>query len=500
MLFRTDHFQDKFKALKEVMPEAKQIYIVGYDTFVRILDKKYYPEADLSKSGLGDFFSNGSLHCALRQDEKWGEYKAQKEYISRISSGDIEGVPSAWGQNIGILDLDESDSLGISSTRVREALTNGDESAVSRYITSNVLKVIREQGLYSKQDNGIKFPYLTRKHVLNCSFSAWHSKLKHISPRARIIKPLPGSFIRYLNEDGLMLPQDYKVEAKIEQLDSESDSHTTFGDEGFSEEDPTDAFQELHEQIGSSIKALGGSVVPKLNWSSPKDALWISADKTLKCTSPSDIYLLLKSSDFIVHDLEQAFESCDDDSRPLGTHEFELVLKKWFNAQPSMEFRCFVKESRLIAVSQRDVNFYDFLADESPHIMRLALSLVDDHLRSKFPDPNCRWTIIRDFETDELVVFDMYVSVGQDKAWVMDINPFSPNTDPLLFQWKEVLNKSATEGPEIRLVSPNSVMSQGPQYSAHQVPYELIDNSDGVDPATFTMEFQQKLAKSVFDN
>ena len=32
------------------------------------------------------------------------------------------------------------------------------------------------------------------------------------------------------------------------------------------------------------IIELGGAVVPKLNWSAPKDAIWLSPDKQLKCT------------------------------------------------------------------------------------------------------------------------------------------------------------------------------------------------------------------------
>lgn len=245
-----------------------------------------------------------------------------------------------------------------------------------------------------ENDDEIKFPHLTRDHVMNCSFSSWHAKFKHISPRARVIKPLPVSFIQYLNEDGLMLPQDSQTIGKLTLLDSDSESDgsgSDFVDEGFSEEDPSETFSELHEEIKSVMTALGGSVVPKLNWSSPKDALWITADKTLKCTSPNDIYMLLKSSDFIVHDLERAFESCqEDDPAPMGINEYELVLKKWFNAQPSMEFRCFVQDSTLVAVSQRDVNHYDFLQQQTTQIVALAARLFEDHLRNNFPDSNCK--------------------------------------------------------------------------------------------------------------
>src|ERR1700735_2882234 len=40
----------------------------------------------------------------------------------------------------------------------------------------------------------LEFPPLTGQDVLNCSFSSWYTKYHRLSPRARIIKPLPESF------------------------------------------------------------------------------------------------------------------------------------------------------------------------------------------------------------------------------------------------------------------------------------------------------------------
>jgi hypothetical protein len=61
--------------------------------------------------------------------------------------------------------------------------------------------------------------------------------------------------------------------------------------------------------------------------------------------------MLLKSSDFIAHDLDPAavFDGClpgpDDD-----THEYklELVLRKWYPMDRSREFRCFVRRGMLL--------------------------------------------------------------------------------------------------------------------------------------------------------
>ena len=70
----------------------------------------------------------------------------------------------------------------------------------------------------------------------------------------------------------------------------------------------------------------------------------------LKCTSPSDVYLLLKSSDFINHDLSAAsvFTGCAD-SAP---YELELILRKWYPIDPSRELRCFVRRNVFVGELQ----------------------------------------------------------------------------------------------------------------------------------------------------
>lgn len=65
-------------------------------------------------------------------------------------------------------------------------------------------------------------------------------------------------------------------------------------------------FPDFDAEIRSAIKALGGSVFPKLNWSAPRDACWMMSGNNLKCYHPSDVYLALKSSNFIMRDLTEA--------------------------------------------------------------------------------------------------------------------------------------------------------------------------------------------------
>jgi len=270
--------------------------------------------------------------------------------------------------------------------------------------------------------------------------------------------------------------------------------------------DPSLAFPQIHLQIKSTIQELGGLVAPKLNWSAPKDATWISMKKnSMECSSPHDIYLLLKSSDFITHDLEHAFDDTasdpDTDIKPEDIN-YVLVLRKWFKVNPSCEFRCFVRERRVIGICQRDLNHFSFLFPLVERLRNSIMSYFDKTLKDTFPEG--------DF------VFDVYIPDPYDKVRLMDINPWAPRTDPLLFSWLELLtlplpvpllgipssgNEPPLPGsssdeeeageevegeveeiwrPEFRLVrkdDPEAYSFSTPQYSAHKLPKDVVDAS-----------------------
>jgi len=253
---------------------------------------------------------------------------------------------------------------------------------------------------------------------------------------------------------------------------------------------------ELHDRIRATVAELGGKVLPKLNWSAPKDATWISPTNDMECRTPNEIYLLLKSSDFVTHDLEQAFDGCvADQSSTLIP--YVLVLRKSFNLNPSLEFRCFVRNRSLIAVSQREMNYFSFLFEmRSKLLERIQSFLRDDLLASDY---------FSDAELDSFV-FDVYIPPPHDRAWLIDINPWAPRTDPLLFSWLELLTlpdhsptalqwrgEGAEESsdddeeeefhdPEFRLVGhddPEAYQFSSTKYSAHKLPKDVVDASMG---------------------
>jgi hypothetical protein len=264
--------------------------------------------------------------------------------------------------------------------------------------------------------------------------------------------------------------------------------------------------------------------MPKLNWSSPKDALHMALSKnSMACKSANDIYLLLKSSIFVTHDLEHAFDDCvglPSQDPTLADIPYKLILRPFFKINTSFEFRCFVKDRTLVGISQRDLKYVGYppqlLDDMESHIQ----SFFDNTLKMTFPDPN--------------FIFDVYIPKPHTRVRLIDIDPWAPRTDPLLFSWLELLeivlplpllgiadsasggiglpkNSSSDEEteedsvdempfrPEFRIVNkgdPEAYNFGTAPYSAHKIPKEVVDAGvEGGGAMRVLMEQWEKLMK-----
>lgn len=293
-----------------------------------------------------------------------------------------------------------------------------------------------------------------------------------------------------MRADGIVLPDD--PSERRHDLDSDSGifSASDAEDTPETEEDAdvSASWPEIHAAVTDTISELGGRVVPKLTWSAPKDATWISATNSMECRTPNDIYLLLKSSDFVTHDLEHAFDGCDDtddhesptkvtDDHDTTRIDHHLVLRKHFQLNPSLEFRCFVRNRKLLAICQRDLNHFEFLFTLRPRLIERITDLFTTHVQNTFPED--------DF------VFDVYIPPPHDRVWIIDFNPWDQRTDPLLFSWLELLTMDEPEesdhtedelvGQVVRLkLADHAVDSSSPE----QLPSTSATLHDASDPTS----------------
>ncbi|KAI7884677.1 D123-domain-containing protein [Lichtheimia hyalospora FSU 10163] len=316
-------------------------------------------------------------------------------------------------------------------------------------------------GVDFRVDGGLASAYVTAEGEP----TAWYDQFRSVTFESRIL-PLSSEFVDYLNADGIYLPDDGQPRpATIEEI---SDDEEAFSDN--EQDDNIPKFPEVEQFIRDSVRQLGGDVFPKLNWSSPRDAAWITATQSLKCNSPFDVFLLLKSSDFINHDLNHAFDECEESS----TSQQHLVLREWHTLQPSMEFR----------ISQRDLTFYDYMAGIKDDIEEMIYAFFQDHVQSKFPNTS--------------YVMDVYVDRPRHKVWLVDFNPFSPTTDGLLYDWNELIEFDPLNPefePEFRIIESvvESRVCNAPRFATNMVPKDVIDLSDGRTVAEFAEEFERAM-------
>ncbi|XP_038721443.1 cell division cycle protein 123 homolog isoform X2 [Tripterygium wilfordii] len=250
----------------------------------------------------------------------------------------------------------------------------------------------------------------------------------------------------------------------IHNPEEEDDYQVLEGSGDEAEEPPSPpSFPELELQIKASIETLGGAVFPKLNWSAPKDSAWISSSGTLRCTSFSEIALLLRSSDSLIHDMCHAYDSCIDKtvSKPPS---FFLALRKWYPSfRPEMEFRCFVWGHQLVGISQREVTtFYPVLLEKKRNLEVLIHNFFTDHVRFKFESEN--------------YTFDVYLT-QDERVKIIDFNPWGAFTLPLLFTWDELeQNVREEERMDFRIVETQCAVRPGLKTA---VPYDYLDTSEG---------------------
>ncbi|CAK5270320.1 unnamed protein product, partial [Mycena citricolor] len=181
--------------------------------------------------------------------------------------------------------------------------------------------------------------------------------------------------------------------------------------------------------------------------------------------------MLLKSSDFITHDItpDSVFEGCSTSPEP-GTYALELVLRKWFPVEHSRELRCFVRQNELIGICQRDTNYYEFLND--PATQTTIVSSVFELWGQKIRD---EWQGPPDY------VFDFLLTRDLKRGHVLDFNPYAPRTDPLLFEYEELRRSEGSE-PEFRIVDSRSHPAATRNAPAHQhnmLPFEALSLSNG---------------------
>jgi nicotinamide-nucleotide adenylyltransferase len=150
------YFHDKSVAIvsSNLYPSnPTQVHLTGFDTLIRILNAKYYPPEHNLRT-LEPFLSQHRMRVTYRTDADWGSREGQDAYLRDLAEGkrEHEGGKGEWASMIELVEGKKPGEEIISSTKVREALKNGDRSTLKNLVTDGVGDLILTENPYLEKD------------------------------------------------------------------------------------------------------------------------------------------------------------------------------------------------------------------------------------------------------------------------------------------------------------------------------------------------------------
>jgi hypothetical protein len=137
-----------------------------------------------------------------------------------------------------------------------------------------------------------------------------------------------------------------------------------------------------------------------------------------------------------------------------------------------MEFRCFVFERQIIAISQRNhTQHFPHLTRDRMLIRSQIIEFFDDVVHDRFPLNS--------------YTFDVYID-KMERIWLLDFNVWGSQTDALCFEWEELMELAQQPFevgdvpsldnvyPEIRVVQTENEIHHDP-LASYRAPIDTVE-------------------------
>lgn len=200
----------------------------------------------------------------------------------------------------------------------------------------------------------------------NFCFSNWSPIFEKYSVDGEILE-VPDDVLAYILSDSerIIIPKEcYPDDDEEESSDLEEDSPTF------------PAFSKKVQQIIDDVFARRGVFV-KTNFHSPKDAFWITTGRTLKIRDLTDFYQLVRASSIVRDDFETIHKN--KLIKPL------FIFKEYLEIHPGTEFRCFVKNNKLIGISPKDwPQYHEHICQQAGDIRSDILTVFKEGIKTSF--------------------------------------------------------------------------------------------------------------------
>ncbi len=176
--------------------------------------------------------------------------------------------------------------------------------------------------------------------------------------------------------------------------------------------------RQLETKIDSLVKYYPSGAFVRLGSRSPKDSHFAYKNK-FKYLNGQDTIKTLCDSERVYYDLQMA---------RYNNYTPYIVVRKWMPIEPWREFRCFIRNRRLVGISQYYKNKTYPEIQKQAKIIEQALRRKTDIVAFLLPaeDVIIDYIYKKPYKANKKIV---------NETILLEVNPFLPYTDPCLFNW-----------------------------------------------------------------
>lgn len=171
--------QAQFPALYDKEGQAHgtpgQIYLVGSDNFLRILQPEFYPGSNPPLSALAPLFDNGHGFLCFRRPDSLNkdDYKPDSSndwFKDTLDGKESDGFKKTWTNQVRFVET-SADAEGVSSTMVRKAANAGEWDKVNQMCPKSIAEYIRNNDIYAVDNRGLKHTQNLTIGISGCTSS-----------------------------------------------------------------------------------------------------------------------------------------------------------------------------------------------------------------------------------------------------------------------------------------------------------------------------------------
>lgn len=192
---------------------------------------------------------------------------------------------------------------------------------------------------------------------------------------------------------------------------------------------PRLSLDSIAEKIRLALLNFPKGAFIRLGSRSAKDSYYAKFQGLRITQAEEALKMLTQSSERVAFDLRLALQ-----------HHYcpHIFVRQWFDIPKWAEFRCFMRERKLIGISQYDCKNLGHCPEISEHAESIKFAIAE---------------FFKEFRVAshlENVVFDVFIlqhhsdQHSSAKVKLLELNPFSPKTDACLFSWCEGGNFDGT--------------------------------------------------------